>query len=330
MYAFKQDAQQNHNEETKLTFFQNEQTNAYETRPSHMLQNETSFNQSYYYNLPQAYYPQYAQNYLQPNPSHQYNFNQYSSYGVTNSTSRIPLPVYHTSPVSQSTSPALHQNTSSTATTVTTPTNSNFKLSYLYPTPPSDNVTILSNTSSPTELKANTSVQSAASFNEDVENKMKESLKPKEKNGKLVRRRNRVQFTQQQVDTMEAIFDKSHYPEVHVIDRLSDKLGISIERLSIWFQNRRAKFKKAKRPASDTFNDHKSSFSNNVENRARDIDSIISKYSDKQTESDLESRCLSTEPESVQVNQDQIQESKSSNFGFNTDPTYLSNFYPTM
>ena len=49
---------------------------------------------------------------------------------------------------------------------------------------------------------------------------------------------------------MEAIFNKSHYPEVHVVDKLSDKLGLSIERISVWFQNRRAKFKKIKKPSS--------------------------------------------------------------------------------
>lgn len=37
---------------------------------------------------------------------------------------------------------------------------------------------------------------------------------------------------------------------MHVVDRLSDKLGLSIERISVWFQNRRAKFKKTKKPSS--------------------------------------------------------------------------------
>ncbi|CAF1110629.1 unnamed protein product [Brachionus calyciflorus] len=64
------------------------------------------------------------------------------------------------------------------------------------------------------------------------------------------KRRSRTQFSKQQVDTLEAIFQKSHYPEVHVVDRLSDKLGLSIERISVWFQNRRAKFKKTKKPSS--------------------------------------------------------------------------------
>ena len=53
---------------------------------------------------------------------------------------------------------------------------------------------------------------------------------------------------------MEAIFNKSHYPEVHVVDKLSDKLGLSIERISVWFQNRRAKFKKTKKPSSQQIN----------------------------------------------------------------------------
>ena len=74
------------------------------------------------------------------------------------------------------------------------------------------------------------------------------------------------------IDCLEAIFLKSHYPEVHVVDRLSDKLGLSIERISVWFQNRRAKFKKTKKPAPSHSADLK-----------RDIDAILSNTSRSET-----------------------------------------------
>lgn len=61
------------------------------------------------------------------------------------------------------------------------------------------------------------------------------------------KRRSRTQYTKNQVDGLEAVFIKQHYPEVHLVDKLSEKLNISIEKISVWFQNRRAKFKKSKK-----------------------------------------------------------------------------------
>ena len=43
---------------------------------------------------------------------------------------------------------------------------------------------------------------------------------------------------------MEATFQKTHYPDVAVVDRLSQVLNLGTERISIWFQNRRARYKK--------------------------------------------------------------------------------------
>ena len=302
------------------TFSTSPQSHYLDQRPSYIPTNDaaSSFN-PYYYNFP-TYYPQYNQSYL-PATTQYNSFNQYA-YGAMNQTYQT---LNHSSPVSQATSPTVQ----SSMQTLSTPTNTNIKPSYVYPTPPSDNGTILSNRSSPLE-KSNSSLHSTNLSNEDNSclEKPKESLKPKEKNGKLVRRRNRVQFTQMQIDVMEAIFDKSHYPEVHVIDRLSDKLGISIERLSIWFQNRRAKFKKTKRPAnSDSLFELKQS-NHNSDNRARDIDSIISGYvrsNETKNEAGEEDKIVEKNLPKMPINPN-----SKSNFGFSTETTNYSNFQPTM
>jgi hypothetical protein len=268
-------------------------------------QNE-SFHPYQYYNFPQSYYSHYNQTGLiagtgaptsvytqynnNNNNNHQQHHNQvYNGYFNTNQQL--------TSPISQAASPNLllqqqhHNNNNNivnntTNMLVSTPINTNFKMNYLYPTPPplslsssssstSNNIsdslinsTTSSNSNSPTAI-IKTKVSQLENDNEN------DAPKLKEKNGKVVRRRNRVQFSQQQIETMEAIFDKSHYPEVHLIDKLSDRLGISIERLSIWFQNRRAKFKKSKRPANSELKQQQNS---NPDTRARDIDSILSNY----------------------------------------------------
>ena len=46
---------------------------------------------------------------------------------------------------------------------------------------------------------------------------------------------------------MEATFQKYNYPEIHVVDKLCDELNLKQERISIWFQNRRARSKKCKK-----------------------------------------------------------------------------------
>jgi len=49
---------------------------------------------------------------------------------------------------------------------------------------------------------------------------------------------------------LEMAFHKTHYPDVGMVDRLADTLRINTERISVWFQNRRARFKREKPPSS--------------------------------------------------------------------------------
>ena len=54
------------------------------------------------------------------------------------------------------------------------------------------------------------------------------------------------------MDVLEATFQKCHYPEVRVVDDLSISLNLSIDKISIWFQNRRARLKKATKSVTAT------------------------------------------------------------------------------
>ena len=117
----------------------------------------------------------------------------------------------------------------------TTP--SNIKISCDYPTPPEDE-----RSSSSIQFDLNNTDSS------DYSKNLNNSDEPRSSSTGRAKRRSRTQYTKQQIDCLEAIFLKSHYPEVHVVDKLSDKLNLSIERISVWFQNRRAKYKKTKKP----------------------------------------------------------------------------------
>jgi len=88
----------------------------------------------------------------------------------------------------------------------------------------------------------------------------------------VYKKRARIKFTQEQLDILEATFQQHRYPSVDIVDDLVEQLNLPTQKITVWFQNRRARLKKIQQKLDEQQHQQ---FENDEQQQQQDYDSGI-------------------------------------------------------